>query len=93
MFKRKEKENNEKTELSKGKVLRGVVTSNKMKDTVVVEITKYTKHAKYGKFLKKRNKIKAHDAGNTASIGEKVKIIETRPISKSKSFKIVEIEK
>lgn len=93
MFNRKEKHNKEEKVALGGKVLRGMVTSNKMKDTIVVEITTYSKHPKYGKFLKKRQNVKAHDFGNTAMIGDKVKIIETRPISKDKKFKLDEIEK
>ena len=69
-----------------GKVLSGVVVSDKMKDTVVVEVQRYNKHPKYGKFIKSKKKYKAHDAGNTQKIGDKVEIIETRPISKDKRF-------
>ncbi|MFM2357303.1 MAG: hypothetical protein RJA61_40 [Candidatus Parcubacteria bacterium] len=76
------------TEL-KGKKLSGVVVSDKMKDTIVVEVSRYVKHPKYQKFLLKKNKIKAHDAGNTKKIGEKVTIQETRPISKQKHFIVV----
>jgi small subunit ribosomal protein S17 len=71
---------------NKGKVLSGIVTSNKMKDTIVVEVTRLVKHPKYKKYYKVSKKHKAHDAGNTKSIGEKVDIRETRPISKDKKF-------
>lgn len=71
------------------KTFKGVVTSNKMKDTVVVEITRYVKHPKYHKFLKLKNKVKAHDAGNTKNIGDTVVIAEVKPISKDKSFKVM----
>lgn len=74
--------------LTKGRVLSGVVVSDKMKDTVVVSVERYEKHPKYGKFIKKRKKFKVHDAGNTTRVGDKVRIIETRPISKDKNFKI-----
>jgi len=71
------------------KILSGTVVSDKMKDTIVVLVERYDKHPKYGKFVKKRKKYKVHDAGNTAKIGDKVEIIETRPISKDKSFKLL----
>lgn len=73
----------------KRKTLQGVVTSTKMKDTVVVEVSRYMKHPKYGKYITIRKKYKAHDAGNTKKEGEKVIIEQTRPISKDKHFKIV----
>jgi small subunit ribosomal protein S17 len=76
-----------------GKCLQGVVVSNKMIDTIVVEVTRYVKHPKYGKFQKIAKKYKAHDAGNTAQIGDKVKITEGRPISKDKRFRLISIEK
>jgi small subunit ribosomal protein S17 len=71
------------------KTLSGTVVSDKMKDTVVVLVERCEKHPRYGKFIRKRKKFKAHDAGNTAKIGDKVQIIETRPISKEKSFKLL----
>lgn len=71
------------------KTLSGTVVSNKMKDTIVVSVERYEKHPRYGKFIKRRKKFKAHDAGNTAKIGDKVQIVETRPISKDKSFKLL----
>lgn len=73
----------------KPKIFSGIVVSNKMKDTAVVLVEGYQKHPKYGKFVKSRKKFKAHDVGNTRSIGEKVRIMETRPISKDKHFKII----
>jgi small subunit ribosomal protein S17 len=76
-------------ENKKQKTLQGVVVSNKMTDTVVVEVSRYVKHPKYGKYLTLKKKIKAHDAGNTKKIGDKVTIAEVAPISKDKSFKIV----
>ncbi len=71
------------------KILSGTVVSDKMKDTIVVLVERYEKHPRYGKFIKKRKKFKVHDFGNTAKIGDKVQIIETRPISKEKSFKLL----
>lgn len=68
------------------KEFRGVVVSNKMKDTIVVEVSSYTKHPKYKKFIKRSKKYMAHDAGNTKEIGDTVSIRETRPLSKNKKF-------
>ncbi len=77
------------TQKNKGKILKGVVTSTKMKDTVVISIDSFKKHPKYGKYIKKQNKIMAHDEGNTCKEGEIIEIIETRPVSKSKRFKVL----
>ena len=74
---------------TKSKVFSGTVVSNKMKDTAVVVVERYQKHPKYGKFIKMRKKFKVHDVGNTAKIGDKVSIAETRPISKDKHFKLI----
>ncbi len=71
------------------KILSGVVVSDKMKDTVVVLVERYVKHPKYHKFMNLRKKFKAHDAGNTKKIGDKVTIRETRPISKDKHFEVI----
>ena len=80
----------EKKEIKKGgKILSGVVVSDKMKDTCVVIVEAYEKALKYGKFIKKSKKYKADDKGNTKKIGDKVEIIECAPISKDKHFKIV----
>lgn len=76
-------------EPKKPKILSGTVISNKMKDTVVVSVERYEKHAKYGKFIKQRKKFKAHDIGNSKSVGDKVKIVESRPISKDKHFIVI----
>jgi len=75
--------------IARPKTLNGVVVSDKMKDTVVVLVERYVKHPKYQKFLNLRKKFKAHDAGNTTKIGDKVTIRETRPISKDKHFEVV----
>lgn len=74
---------------SGGKEFAGVVVSNKMKDTVVVEVARYTKHTKYQKYMKSSKRYKAHDAGNTKEVGDKVTIRETKPISKDKHFVVV----
>lgn len=69
--------------------LKGVVTSDKMKDTCVVQVSRYTKVPKYKKYVQSRKKYMAHDAGNTKKVGETVTIEECRPLSRHKSFKVV----
>ena len=81
-------ETKNKTEENKGKMLSGVVSSVKMTDTIVVDVTQYSKHAKYGKFMKTKKKYKVDDKGNTAKLGDKVDIVEVKPISKYKRFKL-----
>jgi small subunit ribosomal protein S17 len=76
------------TKISK-KSLKGVVVSDKMKDTIVVLVERFEKHPKYGKYISKSKKFKAHDAGNTKKIGDKVTIEECAPISKDKHFKVI----
>jgi small subunit ribosomal protein S17 len=71
------------------KTMNGVVVSDKMKDTVVVEVSRFVKHPKYGKYTSIDKKFKAHDAGNTKKIGDKVTIEECAPISKDKHFRVV----
>jgi len=74
---------------NKGNVLKGVVVSDKMDKTVVVSVSRFIKHPKYGKFYNVSKKYKAHDEENKYKMGDKVEIIETRPISKDKKFKVV----
>jgi small subunit ribosomal protein S17 len=69
----------------------GVVTSNKMEKTVTVAVERKVKHPIYGKFVKKTTKFHAHDEKNECSIGDTVKIMETRPLSKTKRWRLVEI--
>ncbi len=69
----------------------GVVTSNKMDKTIVVSITGKVKHPIYGKFVNKTTKFYAHDEKNQCGIGDTVKIMETRPLSKLKRWRLVEI--
>lgn len=87
----KQETNKKQITASKGKVLTGVVVSNKMKDTIVVSVGRYVKHPQYGKFIKSQKKYKAHDVGNTAKIGDNVSIQETRPISKTKHFILIKV--
>ena len=72
-----------------GKTFEGVVVKSAMKDTATVQVERYVKHPKYQKFMRLSKKFLVHDVGNTAQIGEKVTIRETRPISKRKRFIIV----
>lgn len=69
----------------------GVVTSNKMEKSIVVSVERRMKHAKYGKFVKQTSKFVAHDEKQECNIGDKVKIMETRPLSKRKNWRLVEI--
>ena len=69
----------------------GVVTSNKMNKTITVSIERKVMHPLYGKYLKKTKKLMAHDEKQEATIGDTVRIMETRPISKSKRWRLVEI--
>ena len=69
----------------------GLVTSDKMDKTIVVAVETSEKHKKYGKFVKKTYKLKAHDENNSCEIGDKVKVMETRPLSKDKRWRVVEI--
>ncbi|HEY0298538.1 MAG TPA: 30S ribosomal protein S17 [Arachidicoccus sp.] len=69
----------------------GVVSSNKMTKTITVAVERKVKHPIYGKFVKKTTKFHAHDEKNEASIGDVVKIMETRPLSKTKRWRLVEI--
>jgi len=69
----------------------GVVSSNKMMKTITVVVERKVKHPLYGKFLKKSSSFHAHDDNNTASIGDVVRIMETRPLSKTKRWRLVEI--
>lgn len=73
-----------------GKVLTGVVVSDKMKDTVVVKVVRFVKHSKYKKYFKVAKKYKAHNPGNTVHVGDKVEIKETKPISKDKHFTVIQ---
>lgn len=78
-----------KKHISKRRRMKGVVVSDKMRDTAVVRVVRYAKHPKYGKYLKIPKKYKVHDVGNACQTGDVVEIEETRPISKEKRFKIV----
>jgi len=69
----------------------GVVVSDKMDKSITISVELKIKHPKYGKFVKKSRKYLAHDENNNCGIGDKVKIMETRPLSKNKNWRLVEI--
>jgi small subunit ribosomal protein S17 len=69
----------------------GKVVSNKMQKTITVTVDRKVKHPIYGKFVNKTTKFKAHDETNSAGIGDTVRIMETRPLSKEKRWRLVEI--
>ena len=69
----------------------GVVVSDKMDKSIVILVERKVKHPKYGKFVKKSTKFMAHDEKNEANIGDTVRIMETRPLSKTKNWRLVEI--
>lgn len=79
----------EKRNLRKTKI--GVVSSNKMDKTITVNVERKVKHPLYGKFVKKSTRFHAHDEKNECSIGDTVKIMETRPMSKTKRWRLVEV--
>ena len=79
----------EKRKLRKERI--GIVTSDKMDKSVVVAVERKVKHPKYGKFVKKTTKFVAHDEKNDCNIGDTVKIMESRPVSKIKNWRLVEI--
>jgi small subunit ribosomal protein S17 len=73
------------------KVREGLVVSDKMQKTIVVEVEDRVKHALYGKVIRRTNKLKVHDEQNVAGIGDRVQIMETRPTSATKRWRLVEI--
>ena len=79
----------EKRNLSKERI--GIVTSDKMDKSIVVAVERKVKHPKYGKFVKNTTKFVAHDEKNDCNEGDTVKIMETRPLSKSKNWRLVEV--
>ena len=75
------------------KVREGIVVSNKMTQTIVVAINERVAHPKYGKTVQRTKKLYVHDETNDANIGDRVRVIETRPLSKTKRWRLVEIIK
>lgn len=82
---------NENVRSGARKVREGIVVSNKMDKTVVVAIEQRVKHPLYGKVMTKSERLKAHDEANEAGIGDRVRVMETRPLSASKRWRLVEI--
>lgn len=82
---------NEKPGLTSQRTVTGRVTSDKMDKTIAVTIERLIKHPVYGKYIKRRTKVLAHDEENSCSVGDFVAIAECRPVSKHKSWKLVEI--
>jgi small subunit ribosomal protein S17 len=79
------------TDRSRRKVRTGVVVSDGMDKTVLVRIDRQVRHALYGKTVRRSSKLAAHDEGNEAHVGDTVRVMETRPLSKSKRWRVVEI--
>lgn len=77
------------TDTHTGNILKGIVTSDAMDKTIVVSVSRFIKHPLYGKFYKVSKKYKAHDEENKFKKGDEVSIVEVRPISKDKRFKVV----
>ena len=73
------------------KVREGVVVSNKMDKTAVVAVIERVRHPKYGKFMMRTKKLYAHDEANDANVGDKVRVMETRPLSKNKRWRVTEV--
>ena len=88
-----EQVNNETATAERGdrKSRQGYVVSDKMDKTVVVQVEDRVKHALYGKVLRKSKRVKAHDEQNSCGVGDLVRIVETRPLSASKNWRVVEI--
>ena len=84
-----EKNTEEKRRLAK--VRQGLVVSDKMDKTVTVAVTRQVKHPMYGKFIKRTKKYLAHDGSNECQVGDLVRIVETRPLSKHKRWRVQEI--
>ena len=73
------------------KTMTGVVTSDKMDKTITVRVVNNVKHPLYGKIVKRTYKLQAHDENNECRVGDRVRVMETRPLSKSKRWRLVEI--
>ena len=79
-----------KNKKQNGKILKGKVVSDKMQKTIVVEVSHFVKHPKYEKFFKKAKRYKVHDEENKHKVGEIIEIRETRPLSRHKSFVVID---
>ena len=78
-------------ERNRRKTIVGIVTSDRMDKTIVVTVEDFVRHSLYGKAVKSTKKVKAHDENNECQIGDKVRIMETRPLSKDKRWRVVNI--
>lgn len=78
-------------ERGRRKVTEGIVISNKMDKTVTVKVTRKMRHEKYGKVIERSKKFYAHDESDAIEVGQKVRIMETRPLSKLKRWRVVEV--
>ena len=83
--------NQESTERNARKVREGHVVSNKMDKTAVVAVVERVRHPKYGTFMLRTKRLYAHDEANDLNIGDKVRVMETRPLSKNKRWRVVEV--
>jgi len=81
------------SERGKRKVIQGLVISNSMDKTIVVKVSRRLRHPVYGKFIKKSKNFKAHDEQNSCNVGDEVRIMECRPISKDKRWRLLETVK
>lgn len=81
----------ENTERNNRKVRDGIVVSSKMDRSIVVAVVERVRHPKYNKFVMRTKKLYAHDEANDANIGDRVRVMETRPLSKTKRWRLVEI--
>ena len=81
----------ETTERAPRKVREGIVSSSKMDRTFVIEVVERVRHPKYNKFVMRTKKLYAHDEANDANVGDRVRVMETRPLSKTKRWRLVEI--
>ena len=93
MTKKIKTENNVKAKAGTGNILKGVVISDKMDKTVIVSVSRFIKHPLYGKFYKVSKKYKAHDAEDKYKVGDNVEMVEGRPISKDKRFRVINLIK
>lgn len=84
-------ESNENVERNSRKVRIGYVVSDKMEKTIIVELEDRVKHPLYGKIMRRTERVKAHDEVNTAGVGDRVRIMETRPLSATKRYRLVEV--
>ena len=84
-------ETTEATERTSRKVREGIVSSDKMDNTIVVSVVERVRHPKYGKTVQRTKKLYAHDATNDAKVGDRVPVTETRPLSKLKRWRLTEI--